>query len=188
VQPVALQYRVGSSSNYTNIPEAFVADATAGPNLATLVTPVNVTLPAAVNNQSLVQLRIITTNAVSNDEWVGIDDLNITGSGASDAVPTVTATAPQNNATNVELNANLTVTFSEPVNVTANAFTVTAASGNRTVTVTGGPTVYTLDLDVDFAADEMYTVLVAADQVSDQDTNDPPDQMAADYILPAAMS
>jgi len=77
VQPVALQFRVGSSGNYTNIPAGFVADATTGPSLATLVTPVSVTLPAATDNQPLVQLRIITTNAVGNDEWVGIDDIFI---------------------------------------------------------------------------------------------------------------
>lgn len=77
VQPVAIQFRVGSTGNYTNIPAGFVADATTGPSLATLVTPVSVTLPAAANNQPLVQIRIITTNAVGNDEWVGIDDILI---------------------------------------------------------------------------------------------------------------
>jgi hypothetical protein len=77
VEPVALQFRVGSTGNYTNIPAGFVADATTGPNLATLVTPVSVTLPAAAENQPLVQIRIITTNAVGNDEWVGIDDILI---------------------------------------------------------------------------------------------------------------
>jgi Peptidase family C25 len=75
VQPVALQFRVGSTGNYTNIPAGFVADATTGPSLATLVTTVSVTLPAATDNQPLVQLRIMTTNAVGNDEWVGIDDI-----------------------------------------------------------------------------------------------------------------
>ena len=34
----------------------------------------------ACENQPLVQIRIITANAVGNDEWVGIDDINI-GSG-----------------------------------------------------------------------------------------------------------
>lgn len=81
VQPVALQFRIGASGNYTNVPAAFIADATTGPNLATLITPVNVVLPAAANNQPLVQLRIITTNAVGNDEWVGIDNINISGGG-----------------------------------------------------------------------------------------------------------
>lgn len=77
VQPVALQFRVGSTGNFTNIPAGFVADATSGPSLATLVTPVSATLPAAANNQPLVQIRIMTTNAIGNDEWVGIDDILI---------------------------------------------------------------------------------------------------------------
>lgn len=79
IQPVALQYRVGGAGNYVNVPAGFVADATTGPSQATLVTPVNVTLPAACDNQPLVQLRIMTYNAVGNDEWVGIDDINIGG-------------------------------------------------------------------------------------------------------------
>lgn len=79
-QPVALQYRVGSTGNYTNVPAALVADATTA-NQATRVTAVHVALPAAVTNQSLVQLRIITANAVGSDEWVGIDDIRIVSGG-----------------------------------------------------------------------------------------------------------
>ncbi len=80
VQPVALQYRAGASGNYTNVPAGFVADATTGPSLATLVTPVSVTLPADADNKPLVQIRIITTDAVGSDEWVGIDNISVTGS------------------------------------------------------------------------------------------------------------
>ena len=83
VQPVALQYRVGTTGNFTNIPAAFVADASSGPSLATLVTAVTATLPAAAENQSQVQLRIITANAVGSDEWIGIDDISITNGGTS---------------------------------------------------------------------------------------------------------
>ena len=60
VQPVALQYRVGSTGLFTNVPAGFVADATTGPSLATLETPVSVVLPAAVDDQPVVQVRIIT--------------------------------------------------------------------------------------------------------------------------------
>lgn len=81
VQPVALQYRVGNTGNYTNIPAAFVADASGGPSQATLVTPVGITLPQSCENQPLVQLRVLTTNAAGNDEWIGIDDISITGTG-----------------------------------------------------------------------------------------------------------
>ena len=79
VQPVAIQYRIGSSGSFTNLPAGFVADATTGPSQATLVTPVSVQLPGAADNQPEVQVRIITTNAVGNDEWVGVDDIVITG-------------------------------------------------------------------------------------------------------------
>jgi hypothetical protein len=70
---------VGTSGNFIDIPAGYVADASAGSSLATEVTPVDVTLPAAAQNQSQVQLRIITTNAVGNDEWIGVDGISITG-------------------------------------------------------------------------------------------------------------
>ncbi len=75
IQPVALHYRVGNSGTYTNLPTGFVADATTGPSECSLVTPVNVSLPANADNQPVVQIRIMTTNAVSSDEWVGVDDI-----------------------------------------------------------------------------------------------------------------
>ncbi|MEO8671253.1 MAG: hypothetical protein ABI411_08050 [Tahibacter sp.] len=77
VQPVALQFRVGNAGNFSNVPAAFVADASGGPSLATLVTPVSATLPAAVDNQPLIQLRIMTSNAIGNDEQIGVDDLSV---------------------------------------------------------------------------------------------------------------
>jgi len=92
-QPVALQYRVGTTGNFTNLPAAFVADASTGPSQATLETAVNVQLPAAVANQSQVQLRIITTNAVGNDEWIGIDNISISGTPITSTVPTLTIQA-----------------------------------------------------------------------------------------------
>lgn len=92
VQPVALQYRIGTSGNFINLPGAFVADASSGPSLATLVTAVDITLPVACENQAQLQLRIISNNAVGNDEWIGIDDINITATGGP-ALPVVTVAA-----------------------------------------------------------------------------------------------
>ncbi len=76
VQPVALHYRVGDTGNYTNLPEAFIPDATEG-GTATKETNVFATLPHIPVGQDLIFLRIMTANAVGNDEWVGIDDINI---------------------------------------------------------------------------------------------------------------
>ncbi|MDW8305422.1 MAG: VCBS repeat-containing protein, partial [Acidobacteriota bacterium] len=93
VQQVALQYRIGNTGNFINLPKGYIGDATTGPNQATLVTPVSVTLPAAARNQPQVQVRVITSNAPGSDEWVGIDDINIT-----------TTTTPPRNKTNVDFN------------------------------------------------------------------------------------
>jgi predicted extracellular nuclease len=93
-QQVALQYRVGASGNFINVPEAYIADATEGPSLAGKVTPVQVTLPAAADNQPLLQLRVITTNAPGNDEWVGIDNISVQGGGTGAVNQPIVTTCP----------------------------------------------------------------------------------------------
>jgi len=77
VQQVAVQYRVGTTGNWTNLPAGYIADATVA-GAAGQETSRTVTLPDAVNGQPQVQVRIMTTNAVGNDEWVGIDDIKVT--------------------------------------------------------------------------------------------------------------
>lgn len=68
------------------MPGAYVADATTAPPLAPLLTPVSASLPAW-NNVAQLQFRIMTTNASGNDEWVGIDDILISGQPMSSPVP-----------------------------------------------------------------------------------------------------
>ncbi len=113
VTPVALQYRVGSAGDFINIPDAFVPDATSGPYLAGRKTMVWANLPAAAENQSLVQLRIITANAVGYDEWVGIDDIWVT----YDYIigPFVKSVTPDFNAFQVPVDAGIRLIFTEPV-------------------------------------------------------------------------
>ncbi len=126
VQPVALQYRIGAAGNYTNVPAAFIPDATTGPGSATLITPVNVVLPATANNQPLVQLRVMTTNAVGNDEWVGIDNISISGGGTGALSGNGAANPTQVYAGSLTL---LTVTVTPGTNPTSTGITVT---GNTT--------------------------------------------------------
>lgn len=121
VQPVALQYRIGATGNFTNVSAAFIADATTGPSLATQITPVNVVLPAAANNQPLVQLRVMTTNAVGNDEWVGIDNINISGGGTGTLSGSGAANPNQVNAGSLTL---LTVTVTPATNPASTGITV----------------------------------------------------------------
>ena len=80
-QQIATQYRVGGSGAFTNLPSGYIADASSGPSIATLVTPVSVNLPAGTDNQAIVDVRVMTTNATGNDEWIGIDDVAVTVAG-----------------------------------------------------------------------------------------------------------
>ena len=75
-QAVALQYRIGNTGNFINVPAGLVTDATLA-NSATLTTSRSVVLPAAVNNQSLVQVRIITASPGAVNEFVGVDDIRV---------------------------------------------------------------------------------------------------------------
>jgi hypothetical protein len=91
VSPVALQYRVGETGPFTNIPGGYITDATQGPNIGGMTTTLNVMLPAAVQNQPKVQVRVITTNAANSsgsstpDEWVGVNNVVFTSSSSPTA-------------------------------------------------------------------------------------------------------
>jgi predicted extracellular nuclease len=185
IQQVALQYRVGAAGAYTNLAGGYVADATTG-GQATQVTPVSVLLPPAAENQSLVQVRVITADAAGSDEWVGIDDISVTGGDQPppDTAPFVTGTSPANGGADVARDANIDITFSEPVAVSDATFSISCTtSGTHTYALSGGPTIHTLNPDSDFASDETCTVTVDDAGVSDTDTQDPPDQMAGDYVF-----
>jgi uncharacterized protein len=183
VQQLAAQYRVGASGVYTNLPAGYIADATAGPSLAGLTTPVAVALPADANDKPLVQVRVITTNAVGNDEWVGVDGIQANGDPiVGDTAPVVASVSPANGAANVAVDANVDVTFSEPVSVTGAWFEISCAtSGAVTAAVSGGPATFTLDPATDFASGESCTVTINAAGVTDQDAIDPPDSPAENF-------
>jgi hypothetical protein len=82
VEAVAMQYRVGAAGAFAAVPGGYVADATSGPGDATRVSRVSANLPAVADGQPLLQLRVITTNAVGQDEWVGVDDIEVTAARA----------------------------------------------------------------------------------------------------------
>ena len=103
---------------------------------------------------------------------------------AVDSAPRITSTFPTNGATDVPVNANLIVTFSEAVTITDPWFTlVCSARGAVGAMVAGGPTTFTLDPIADLVHGETCTLTVIAANVRDQDGNDPPDQMAVDFIV-----
>ena len=104
----------------------------------------------------------------------------------TDAAPEVIDTFPINGATDFPINANLTVTFSEPVNVSSNWFTLTCSiSGPSGVPVSfsGGPTDFTIDPGVPLVNSESCTLTILANQVTDQDGIDPPDNMVMNFVV-----
>jgi uncharacterized protein len=73
-QQVVVQYRIGGAGDWTNL--HYEADVTTAGS-ATQVTALLIALPAAANDQSQVQIRILTVNAAGNDELIGIDDIKV---------------------------------------------------------------------------------------------------------------
>jgi len=115
----------------------------------------------------------------------GQDLSNLRTPPVGDVAPSVSAVTPVNAAVNVSLDTNLTVTFSEPVALSGEWFalscSVSGARGTGDVTVTGGPTAFTLDPIADFANDETCALTVFAAGVTDVDVDDPPDSLVADF-------
>ncbi|NLI41568.1 MAG: hypothetical protein GX421_10390, partial [Caldisericales bacterium] len=101
----------------------------------------------------------------------------------TETAPTVASTVPANGGT-LAKDGNIVITFSEPVTVTEGWFSITCTeSGVHTALVTDADPVYTLDPDTDFTGGESCTVSINAANVTDDDTEDPPDGMAADYTF-----
>jgi uncharacterized protein len=102
----------------------------------------------------------------------------------AESAPAVTSTSPSNGSSGVARGANITINFSEPVDVSGSWYSISCGtSGSHAATVSGGPTTYTLDPDSDYAFSETCTATVVATQVSDQDLLDPPDNMSADHVF-----
>ncbi|MEK6301477.1 MAG: ExeM/NucH family extracellular endonuclease [Acidobacteriota bacterium] len=128
-------------------------------------------------------IRWLDFDPAGSDDGLAVDNFSLTPD-VGDAAPIVSSTAPINGALNVSLNANITVNFSEPVNLSPTWFTINgSSSGSHAAGVSGGPISFVLDPSVDFVNNETITVTVLASGVTDQDTNDPPDLMAADFAF-----
>ena len=84
-QQVAVQYRVGATGPFTNLPSGYIADATTAGS-ATQLTARDVALPTAVDGQGSVFVRVMTSNAAGSDELVGIDDIVISAAGGTSAL------------------------------------------------------------------------------------------------------
>jgi predicted extracellular nuclease len=105
-----------------------------------------------------------------------------------ESAPSVVSTTPAAGGT-INPDANLTLTFSEPVNVSGEWFSIAcSSSGTRSVadtvvTANATSTQFVINPNTDFVSTESCTLTVFAAQVSDVDTLDPPDTMTANFVL-----
>lgn len=122
-------------------------------------------------------------------EWDGFATDTFGGLGAhsvveGDLAPTVSSTGPANGSSGISPASSIEIRFSEPVAISEPWFSIACNdTGAHAAATSGGPTTFVLDLGTDFAGLETCTVTIIASQVSDVDTDDPPDTMVADYTF-----
>ncbi|MBP0000393.1 MAG: Ig-like domain-containing protein [Cyanobacteria bacterium SID2] len=120
-------------------------------------------------------------------EWVGFPQNTFNGLGSHTATipetpPSVISTTPVDSATKISIDSDLTVRFNEAVTVSGNWFSIVGdSSGVHTATASGSGAEYILDPDNSFHSGETVTITVFAANVSDIDTDDPPDSPTSDY-------
>ncbi|MGH2470871.1 MAG: Ig-like domain-containing protein [Candidatus Limnocylindria bacterium] len=118
----------------------------------------------------------------AQDIFDGLGSHSITTGG--DSAPTVASTSPSGGASGVATDANVVITFAEPIAAATGWYGIScASSGVHTATQSGGPQSFTLNPDADFAEGESCTVTVDRTKVTDLDTDDPPDSMAANHVF-----
>lgn len=100
-----------------------------------------------------------------------------------DAAPTVVSTAPASGATEVAVGVDISVTFSEPVDLADGWYTLGCDGSAVAATVSGEGAMWTIDPDADLSYGESCTLTIVAANVTDIDTDDPPDTMAADHVV-----
>lgn len=101
--------------------------------------------------------------------------------GPPDTPPAVATTSPQDGDSGVTRDADLTVTFSEPVTVSDEAFALACGGAERALTRSGGPQTFTLDPAEDLPSSASCTLTIRAAGVTDQDGD--PDHPAADRTV-----
>jgi hypothetical protein len=97
---------------------------------------------------------------------------------SADSAPRVTGSMPADGETNVAVTSDITVQFSEPVDVTASAFALASATGSPVPlsNLTASPSSqFTLHPAAPLPTSTTCTLTVAGSQVTDVDTVDPPD-------------
>ena len=101
-----------------------------------------------------------------------------------DQAPEIIDSYPVDGALGVPLAPVLTLTFSEPVDLAETAVTLTCSQSlDIALHVSSGPSHFNFQPETDLAPGELCTLSIDGAGVSDQDLDDPPDQMASNWQI-----
>ena len=147
------------------------------------------TLTVTVGAGQEIWLRWQDPDDAGSDHGLAIDDFSVTASGVpggpGDTAPAVTTTTPVHAASNVPVGSSVVINFSETVEATPSAFAIQCPLGSpQAFAQSASPnSTFTLTPASPLPYSTVCTVTVAAGEVTDSDTSDPPDQMASDFTF-----
>lgn len=168
--PVALQYRIGETGDFINLPAGFVANAaTAVANDATLTTAVDVTLPPALEGQSQLQLRVIVTNQTGSDQMIGVDDIIVSGTATTPVPGSLSFTQTNYTVAEGVGTATISVTRSGGSSGAVSADWSTVAGGSATVVDDYAAASGTVSWLAGESGAKTFTVTIVDDAVSESD-------------------
>lgn len=120
-------------------------------------------------------------------EWGGFPRDTFDGLGGhtvacgAESAPAIVSIAPSDGQLDVAADADLSVSFSEPVEVAPGAVTLTCSiSGERSLSSRGGPLDFTFAVEGELTAGESCRVEIRGEGVTDVDTDDPPETLSSD--------
>ncbi|MGL4233636.1 MAG: Ig-like domain-containing protein, partial [Casimicrobium sp.] len=158
---------------------------TSNPSTTFTFTP-NTSLPASTTCNARVVAANVTESAATALPMAADFTWSFATGVAADSAPSVTSTTPANAATGVAPAATITVNFSEPVDVSSGGITLECPAATP-IAFTGLPATNATSLVLTPTAplplNTTCTVSVLAANVTDVDANDPPDNLAANYVF-----
>jgi methionine-rich copper-binding protein CopC len=167
---------------------AFKLECPAGTPVAFTVTPASPAASFVLHPTSPLPGGVTCTATVVANQVADVDvgqnmAANFVFSFTIDTPPSVTSTTPANGATGVVLNSTVTVSFSEPVNVTGTAFKLECPAGTPvafTVTPASPASSFVLHPSSPLPAGVTCKATVLASQVTDVDVGQ---NMVADFVF-----
>ncbi|WP_298731909.1 Ig-like domain-containing protein [uncultured Chitinophaga sp.] len=149
INEVSLQYRIGSTGAFTNVPGTLYQNDTTQQTTSGLTTPqrlvnIAVTLPPECSNQALVQLRWVNrqVSGAGSRPGFAVDNILAAGSGGDTIAPAISSLLPASGDSSVAPATRPQITFTENIKIGAgNIVLHNATNGSQQVFDVNSPAV-----------------------------------------------